>query len=153
MNCEVCGKAIPEERRAIIADAMMVVCETCAKFGKELQMPRTSDIKKIHAPYSEGMPAEEDTLAAGWGEKIRKAREHAKLTQEELAKKISEKAGLIRHMENEKQTPEKGVLKKIEKALGITLTEKASTQVPVREFKGDALTLGDMIKIKKRKPK
>lgn len=153
MNCEVCGKAIPGERRAIIEDATMVVCETCARFGKEIQITRDAGIKKVRTPYSGEMPAEEDRLAAGWGEKIRKAREQAKLTQEELAKKISEKAGLIRHVESEKQTPENSVLKKIERALGIKLTEKTAAQVPVREPVGGALTLGDMITIKKRKQK
>lgn len=151
MNCEVCGKAIPGERRAIIADAMMVVCETCARFGKEIQATRAAEIKKVRAPYSGEMPAEQDRLAAGWGEKIRKAREQAKLTQEELAKKISEKAGLVRHVESEKQTPEDAVVKKIEKALNIKLKEKIGVNVPVREAPSEALTLGDMIKIKKRK--
>lgn len=150
MNCEICGKQISEERQAIIADAKLTVCGDCAKFGKEL--PRIQrEIRKIGMPYTEGMAAEEETLAKGWGERIRKARENAKLTQEEFAKKISEKAGLIKHIESEKLTPEDAVVKKIEKALNIRLKEKIGVNVPVREAPTEALTLGDMIKIKKRK--
>lgn len=150
MNCEVCGKQIPDERQAIIADAKLTVCETCAKFGKELPRMHTEP-KKVRLSYTESMPTEEERLVPGWGERIRKARENARLTQEELAKKISEKAGIIRHIEGEKLKPEDAVVKKIEKALKIRLKEKIGFDTGARESPAEALTLGDMIKIKKRK--
>ena len=82
---------------------------------------------------------------------IRREREKRGWSQEVLAKKIQEKASLIRKIENAEITPEPEVIEKIEKLFNIKLREKVP-EVKVNLKKINLTpTLGDVVVIKKKK--
>ncbi|GAA0658693.1 hypothetical protein GCM10009019_23850 [Salarchaeum japonicum] len=92
---------------------------------------------------------EMEEVASDYDDRIRNARESAGLSQEELAKEISEKASLVRKLERGAMLPSDSVQKKLEKRLSITLTESSSGDDDWEsESGGSGLTLGDMVKRK-----
>jgi len=64
-----------------------------------------------------------DELLSDYGFAIRRAREARGMSQEELAIAIKEKASLLKKLEREDLRPEDSVRKKLERTLGISLTE------------------------------
>jgi len=85
--------------------------------------------------------------------KIRQAREKRGLSQEELGKKINEKASVISKLETGKMTPNNVLVTKLEHALGIKLLvpikeEKLLHEMP--KFAGRETTLGDLIQVNKK---
>ncbi len=64
-----------------------------------------------------------DELLSDYGFAIRRAREARGMSQEELALAIKEKASLLKKLEREDLRPEDSVRKKLERVLGISLTE------------------------------
>lgn len=64
-----------------------------------------------------------DELLSDYGFAIRRAREARGMSQEELAIAIKEKASLLKKLEREDLRPEDSVRKKLERVLGISLTE------------------------------
>jgi putative transcription factor len=93
---------------------------------------------------------EMDELAQDYDERIRTARERAKLSQEDLAKELNEKASLIRKLEHGDTLPSDEVQRKLERELDIDLTEGASSEDT--EWEGGSssgeYTLGDVVKRK-----
>ncbi len=65
-----------------------------------------------------------DELVDDYGKVIRRAREASGMSHEELALKIREKASLLKKIEREAIIPEDKVRRKLERTLGITLTEE-----------------------------
>jgi len=65
-----------------------------------------------------------DELVDDYGKVIRRAREASGMSHEDLALKIKEKASLLKKIEREAIIPEDKVRRKLERTLGITLTEE-----------------------------
>lgn len=65
-----------------------------------------------------------DELVDDYGSVIRRAREKRGMSQEELALEIREKVSLLKKIEREDLVPEDSTRKKLERVLGITLTER-----------------------------
>ncbi len=89
-----------------------------------------------------------EEVATDYDDRIRSAREKKGLSQEDLAKKLNEKASLIRKLERGDILPSDSVQKKLERSLGISLSESADTD---SEWDGSAsttTTLGDVVKRK-----
>jgi putative transcription factor len=93
---------------------------------------------------------EMDELAQDYDDRIRSAREAAGLSQEDLAKKLNEKASLIRHLEHGETLPSDDVQRKLERALDIDLSESAAAEDT--EWEGGSstgeYTLGDVVERK-----
>lgn len=151
MDCEMCGR---EEAvvRASIEGSVLAVCAGCGKYGKSVgrvQAPLTAKAAKI-----EEKPApEEETefIVANFGPLLKQKREQLGLKQDEFAQKIAVKESILHKMETGHFQPSLNDARRIEKALGIRLVEKieaAESLAP--QAKKDQLTLGDMIKIKKK---
>lgn len=90
-----------------------------------------------------------DEIATDYDDRIRQAREAEGLTQEELANDLNEKASLIRKLERGDVLPSDEVQSKLERKLGITLTE--GTDIEDTEWSGgssDTMTLGDVVERK-----
>ena len=64
-----------------------------------------------------------DELLSDYGFAIRRAREARGMSQEELAIAIKEKASLLKKIEREDLRPTDSIRKKLERVLGISLTE------------------------------
>jgi putative transcription factor len=93
---------------------------------------------------------EMDEVVPDYDQRIRNARESEGLTQEELAKQLNEKASLIRKLERGDVLPSDKVQRKLEKALGISLSEGGGGDDS--EWSSDSstggTTLGDVVKRK-----
>lgn len=141
----------------------MRVCPVCAKYGtpvKEAPVASGSSsgsrMHGSHAPARHVRMSRKDTemlestevLVEDYSERIRKAREHMSLTQEELAKKILEKRTVIAKLERSEMHPDNKLIKKLEKALDIKLTEKVYDSEVKTSTKASGLTLGDLLKDK-----
>jgi putative transcription factor len=165
LRCEVCGcKIHSDPLRTIIEGAKLTVCVECSKHGKIITQqeedlaPKTSITQnKPHAPVS--MMQRKRQLVAkveltqeiieGYDSKIRVAREKLGLTVEDLGLKISEKASVLRHIENAKMPPNNQLASKLERTLKIKLLvpiSKEETEIP--KAANRELTLGDLIDFK-----
>ena len=146
MQCEICGSNIRgKAHRVILEGTELNVCDACAKYGHEVkQVPKATAAGTGRTPASKvsagKVPAGitfrtgsrrrpdmfdqmTDELLSDYGFAIRRAREARGMSQEELAREIREKSSLLKKIEREDLRPEDSVRKKLERVLGISLTE------------------------------
>ncbi len=164
MECEICGKPVPENNpiRAKIEGSVMVVCKECSKLGKiQKAPPKPKYVKQNNKskrpaatrnrPYSRNdEPSEE--LIEDFSLEVRKAREAKNWSREDLGKKINERVSVITRIETGKMTPDIKLTKKLEKALGIKLLEEVNN-VDLNQFISSSSgerTLGNIMKIKRK---
>ena len=163
MECEICGKEVPEHNpiRAKIEGSVMVVCKECSKLGKIQKAPPKPKFRKQdktkrpkttrNKNYSrQDEPTEE--LIEDFDIEIRKARESKDWSREVLGKKINERVSVITRIETGKMTPDLKLTKKLEKALNIKLLEKVNN-VDLNQFVNTSSgerTLGNVMKIKRK---
>ncbi|NOQ33761.1 MAG: TIGR00270 family protein [Methanosarcinales archaeon] len=145
MQCEICGSNIRgKAHRVILEGTELNVCDACSKYGHEVKQvpkatPTRTGIGTGKAPAGR-VPAGitfrtgsrrrpdmfdqmNDELLSDYGFAIRRAREARGMSQEELALEMREKSSLIKKIEREDLRPEDNVRKKLERVLGISLTE------------------------------
>jgi len=91
-----------------------------------------------------------DEIAQDFDEQLRDARESAGLSQEKLAKRLNEKASLIRKLEHGETLPTDEMQQKLERELDIDLS--AGTSGGETEWESDSstggYTLGDVVERK-----
>lgn len=177
-QCEMCGKEVPSLKSVRIEGAEIDVCDECSDFGTEVRTESTSQSTKYSTGSTGGsadassttgtsssgsggsggsgsrrhdMFDEMEEIAQDYDERIRNARESAGLSQEELADQLNEKASLIRKLEHGDSLPSDSIQTKLERKLGITLSE--STETEDSEWEGGSstgsYTLGDVVRRKK----
>jgi putative transcription factor len=166
MQCEICGAQISGKPHHIIIDrAEMDVCDRCKSFGKEAERraPVTSTRRGVPPSNTLGsIPIKrsrrdlfdkmKDQLVEDYADKIKNAREAKHLTQEELAGKMLEKVNILRKVERGELVPDEDLIKKLERALDVKLTEGIAEPESVgRRGESRALTLGDLINVKKNR--
>ena len=113
MECEICGKPVPENNpiRAKIEGSVMVVCKECSKLGKIQKAPPKPKFRQQtkskgsqntrNRNYSRrDEPSEE--LVENFDMEIRKARESKDWSREDLGKKINERVSVITRIETGK---------------------------------------------------
>ena len=161
MECEICGKPVPEHNpiRAKIEGSVMVVCKDCAKLGtiqKAPPKPRFQQNKKgkrtaqPRKTYRNDEP--KDELIEDYNIAVRRARESKNWSREDLGKKINERVSVINRIESGKMTPDNKLTKKLEKALDIKLIENID-DVDLNQFMSSSSgerTLGNIMKIKRK---
>ena len=163
MECEICGKPVPENNpiKAKIEGSVMVVCKECAKLGKIQKAPpkpkyvkqnkskrKTTNKPRVYSRNDE--PSEE--LIEDFSNEIRKAREAKDWSREDLGKKINERVSVITRIETGKMTPDNKLTKKLEKTLNIKLLEKVDN-VDLNQYINSSSgerTLGNIMKIKRK---
>ena len=153
MDCEMCGKD-EAALKAVIEGTIITVCENCSRFGKvvgKISVPAAAVKGKAG---KERMPAGEDYIemvVPEFGCMIKQKRESLGLKQDEFARKVAVKESVLHKMETGSLKPSLEEARRLGKALGLKLVEKLeegpAVATPQRK---DMLTLGDMIKIKKR---
>lgn len=171
VQCEMCGAETANPKTIKVEGAELDVCDDCTDFGTEVTTQQSSSTSTKYSTSSSSnasggtsggssggsssrsrrrdMFDEMEEVASDYDDRIRNARESEDLSQEELAKQISEKASLIRKLEQGAMLPSDTVQKKLERKLGITLTESAGGDEDWEsESEGTGLTLGDMVKRK-----
>ena len=164
MQCEICGAEIRGKSFRIIVDrAELDVCDKCKGFGKEVERrgpaaPRagapygspSAGAGAVHRPRRDIFDRIKDELVEDYAARIVKAREAKHMTDEELAQKTQSKVNIIRKVERGELVPEDALVKKIEYALDIKLTEGvAEPERQARRGESRAMTLGDLIKVRR----
>ena len=93
-----------------------------------------------------------EDVVEDYAEIVRKAREKTGMSQSDFAKKINEKEGAMHNIETGKIMPNLKLARKLEVALRIKLIEVIEERhnITNEKPKSNELTLGDVIKIKKR---
>ncbi len=151
MECEICGRKIVGKKHTIIVEGSeLTVCERCKELGVEAK-PAKAVVRVVKRVSTKTKPIVEDyELVENFHEIVRREREKRGWTQEELAKRIQEKATLIRKIEKGEITPEKEVVEKLEKVLDINLREKVE-EVKIQKSMSITPTLGDVVVIRRKK--
>ncbi len=152
MDCEMCGR---EEAavRATVEGTTLSLCNGCSRYGKvvgRVQAPAAAGKKKEGKTPA---AAEENTEAviANLGQLLKQKREQLGLRQDEFARKIAVKESILHKMETGQFLPGIDEARRIGKLLGMKLMEKAEIAESIVPLpKSGQLTLGDMIKIKKK---
>ncbi len=162
MICEMCGKDVPQTREAIVSGARIMVCPSCSKFG---EMSGTAGSSRPGAPVSQSVidqrlerrerRMQSKDIYAGtttieivddYGGVIRRAREARGMDLKTFANEIQEKQGILAKVESNNLVPEDRLIKKIEKALDIKLTEAVQSGGTVGGGYSNSMTLGNFIK-------
>jgi putative transcription factor len=92
-----------------------------------------------------------DEIATDYHERVRNARENRGQSQQDLAGELNEKTSLIRKIERGDVLPSDSVRKKLERELGISLTEGSGDDDDESEWSSGSsttTTLGDVVKRK-----
>ncbi len=161
MICEICGAEVRHLTKVIVDRATLEVCDRCARFGKPVETPVPHQERGRKAPRratgsrksSSSTSTVEYDVVDGYGSVIRAARERIGLTQEELGKKVSEKASTIHRLESESLAPSIALARKLERFLKIRLLERVGAEeelVTGTQPSSDEVTLGEVIRLKKR---
>ena len=152
--CDMCGKS----GYLVIAEiegADLTICKDCAKYGKNVRkipkpLPKI-EIKKVEKP---SFPDKELVLyiVSDYSKRVKEAREKLGLKQEALAKKLAERESLVQKIECGNFEPSMRLARKLENNLGIILIKQHEEEKQkFGKTKLSSMTIGDMIKIKKRK--
>jgi len=144
MECNLCGKEYPKLNKAMIEGSIIDVCDACVKFGtkiadKEFYKP----VKKPIALIKEN----NYNFIEHYGKTIVETREKKGLSRREFEKLLNEKDSLIERIEKEVMEPDEELTKKIEKFLGVKLTEKYEDVLPKKVKGRKDLTVGDVIEV------
>ncbi len=156
MMCAMCGKD-SKLVVAIVEGTELKVCDECARFGKVLrQVQPEKTPKQVKKEIKKAVMIEEEPeivelVVEDYAKIIRDKRETMGLKQAEFAKMVNEKESLIQNIEQGKFTPSLELARKFEKTLKITLIEEyEEKKIKSSGSKTDDVTLGDLIKIKRR---
>jgi putative transcription factor len=150
-ECEVCGRAARRLVETSIEGSVMRTCYECSKLGTRVRVKKPSR----KPPLRFHRAAKERVLEPrpGYGELLRARREELGLTQEELGKRLNEKTSVIARLEAERMMPSEALARKIERHLGIRILEEVEEpEIRSSGAKTGELTLGDVVKIKRRQP-
>ena len=142
MECELCGSK-NANRKTKIDGAIVDVCEKCVSFGEEVDPPQPVVVSRKPREIEE-FP---DVLKPDFKDIIRTAREKKGLKQEDLAKRLNEKASLIKRAE-EGWRPSPKLISKLEKFFNISLREDVVDAVSRKKEKKEELTIGDVVEIR-----
>ena len=110
--CHICGALRESLFKSLIEGTSVSVCESCSKFGRTVETPKSLQSKKVINRVEEIEVIEEDYFL-----KIKNAREKKGLTQEELAKLLAEKESSLHHIEAGQLKPTIVLAKKFEKVI------------------------------------
>ena len=142
-NCEICGH-FGNLKKAIVENTMLNVCDNCLKFGKVILIKEDKKenkvVKKIEEPLQ--------IIVPNYNKLIKEAREKIGLKQSELALKLNEKESIIHKLETGNLKPPIALARKLEKFLNIKLIEIYEESYEALNLKDNALTIGDLLKLK-----
>ncbi|QPV63040.1 TIGR00270 family protein [Halosimplex litoreum] len=153
VQCEMCGSETSSPNRVKVEGAELDVCDECTDFGTEVKQQSSSSASTKYSTSSSGSSSsssgssssgsssssggssqrrrdmfdEMDELAQDYDETVRSAREAAGMSQEDLARKLNEKASLIRKIERGDTLPSDDVQRKLESALEVDLSAGGTT--------------------------
>ena len=151
MKCELCGSK-EATLIASVEGARLNLCIKCGSYGKvigKIMLPEHTQKEMPKPPQDKELT---ESIVPDYSRLIKEKREALKLTQEDFAKHISEKLSLVHKIETGHIEPSMPLARKMEKFLKIRLVEeiRENGEKPAGSKSG-ALTIGDILKIKKCK--
>jgi putative transcription factor len=166
----MCGAETDDPTKIQTEGTQLEVCSNCTEFGTVLHDEERKKSKKPSGsgssssgggggttrqspPSSGGGPSHDPldelgTLAPDYDQRVRNARENAGMKQEELADELNEKLSLIRKIERGEMRPSEDVRRKLESALGVSLTEEVGGEEWETDESSGGYTVGDIIERK-----
>lgn len=159
MECDMCGRKIESYFLGKVEGVNMRLCERCSSHSKIIRKPVQEETINKNIPRLHNNPINtqneeevEESVVKDFAKIIRREREKRKMEQEEFAKLISEKVSILQRIEKGDYVPSINVVKRIARTLNIGLIEEVKTEgyIPLSSSKSYGLTLGDLIKIKKK---
>lgn len=117
-SCELCGK--PAIGKARVEGVIFTVCAGCSQLGQPLAPPPATPARRV-APAHTALPARE--LVVDFGSRLRSARQHKGLSEEDAAKALNLHKSTLLHFEAGKMHPDDTTARKLERFFGITLFE------------------------------
>lgn len=156
VNCEICGRTIESANRIKVEGTIMEVCNNCTSLGEQLGQQRQWVPKQHITKLSQ------EDVVADYAKRVKDAREKRHWTMEEFALRSQEKEMFLHRVEQGTLKPEIALARKLERVLGIQLvvlpgrTEEVEEDGPKKAApeptpSASGLTLGDFIKVKKKK--
>ena len=153
MLCEMCGIEVANPILSKISGTILRTCQKCSAMGVEATEREkignknyiSSVMNKRSNKLREKEIKTEKILVEDFGILIKNGRENKKLSQKELANKISEKKSTIASIENKQYKPEKKLINKLETVLEIRLMEDIEVKESVKTSKTTGMTLADLI--------
>lgn len=151
----MCGKG-GQLFDAEIEGGTLVVCASCAKFGKVIRKHSEEKFvpKYVESKKQQVVSGPTKMIVNNYSSLIKKARERRGMKQDEFAKLLQERESTVQHWESGKLEPSIAVAERIEKQLKINLVETYKEQVLVDassdEDKSRSMTIGDLIKFRKK---
>ena len=160
MICEMCGKDVPQTRAVIVEGTKLNVCPNCSKFGEDYRAQSAGGAPVSQTVIDERLEKRERRMKSkdiyagsssvevidDFGGAIRAAREEKGMDLEQFASLIQEKKGTLAKVESNNLIPDDKLIKKIEKALGIKLTETVQAGSSIGGSNSGKMTLGNFIK-------
>lgn len=160
MICELCGAEVPRTKLVMVEGAAVNACQRCEKYASSGAV-KTKEGKVMLPSVAERLGSRErrmrqkDVLTRGEKElvddypiRVRKGRQRAGMSQDDLAKQLNEKKSIIVKIENGDIRPTDKLISKLERALDITLKEYLEIEDAKahRDSSSGGMTLGDFIK-------
>jgi putative transcription factor len=138
MICEMCGNEVESVTRVRVEGSVLLLCDSCQRFGKPLDPVAAPTVEISSAPVrgaagrtvtrvrstqERDLFAElpEMELADDWPKRIRQAREKLLWTPEEFGKRLNEKRSIVLKIESGNFRPPDTMIRKIESMLKIRL--------------------------------
>lgn len=149
--CEMCGKEAPLVL-AGIENVELNVCSSCARYGTVKKRAEPEGLRRGFGRKIIEINQPQYKVVNDYSDLVRKAREKMALTQEDFAKFLNERESIVAKWEQGHLKPGIDVARKIGRRLGINLVElEKAEKVEIKKIKSDEFTLGDFVKVRKRK--
>ncbi|MBU0459647.1 MAG: TIGR00270 family protein [Nanoarchaeota archaeon] len=149
--CEMCGK----DERLVLAEiegGELNVCSNCVKYGT---VKKKVELKQFRSGFQQRPTPDRPQykIVSNYAVLIRGSREKKGMKQEEFAKFLNERESIVSKWEQGHLIPRIDVARRIGKILGINLVELETEgeKVEVKKGKSNEFTLGDFVKMRKRK--
>lgn len=158
--CNLCGSQTERIFRTRIEGAEMKVCQNCSQLGQVIEEvifdePEQDEYVSPNVKPSRNTahsPEIIEVVVKDYGRRVKNAREQKGLKQKELATKLAIKESLLHNIESSHFEPNIELAKKLEKFLHIRLIDQIEDKpVNLQHHDSGSMTLGDMLKIKKKK--
>ncbi len=153
MQCDMCGKEENRLLKTVVESTDMNLCRDCSSYGKVIGDVKEQSPEKKKKKEDVKEPEEEviEIISDNFNEKIRKKRESMGLKQEEFAKQINEKESVVHKWETGELTPGIERAKELEKKLDLDIIEEfVEKHKKNSPGKTEAVTIGDIIKVRKK---
>jgi len=149
MQCEMCGK-LAELLTVDVEGTDLNVCSSCTNYGKIKRNFVSS--QSLNQQFSKRNDFPEYKVVSDYASLIRSARENKSMSHKDFSKLINEREALISKWESGGLIPSVDSARKLEKIIGISLVqEDILISIPLQKKFTEELTLGDFIKVRKRK--